>query len=462
MRRIRHGPTAQQMKIVVAGDNSIARDLALGLRNDAALDIVLIDADADALREIREGYDVHTIQGRPSSLRTLREADLQPDDIFISLSRRDEVNLVACRLVNDLVGREVQTVSRLNDQNLIEQVRANRENFGVDRVLCPEQLVTEHLERLIEHPGAFQYIEFHDHQSCLVGVKALSTGKLVGRQLKELPTLMPDVDMRVAAIYRPGAPIIPEGETRVVLGDDLFLLMEPRHVEHAIEFIHDREKRNRRVMIAGGGNIGLRLAKALQDEYQVKIIETDAQRCSHISEQLDDAIVLRGNASDRKLLDSEYISDIDVFCAVTNDDEANFLASLVAKRLGAHHVIAIINNPTYMELVEGESLDVVVSPAMLTSSSLMSMIRPGLAEGYSLRRGAAEVVKILLPQGSRWINTKVGDLGLPEYATLGAVLRNSTMLVATRELTLMEGDSLVLFVADRERVRKVEHSFDLS
>ena len=443
------------MKVVISGDNPISRDLAVGLVEQGT-NVVLIDSNAAQLKVIRERYDIHTIIGRGCSIDSIEAAGMNKDDLFVALDSEEPANMVACRLVGE-VAEVRHTVARLRDARLVDMVQANPSMFNVERVLNPEQRVTDYLCGIIKHPGTFQYLEFRDHATSLVGVKASANSKLTGIALHELPERLRGVEVRVAAIYRHESPLVPTGDTTIMAGDDLFLLLRPEQVRRAVDAIHQRKKEGRRIMIVGGGNIGHSLAQALQNEYQVKIIEVSRERCDALAEHLDNTVVLCGNASDRELLQSEYIENVDVFCAVTNDDEANFLSCLVAKHLGAQHAIAIISNSAYMELVEGHELDVVVSPGMLTHSSLVNLVRPGLAEGYSLRRGAAEVIEAVLPAKSHLVGKELGSFSLPEDTTVGAVVRNDEMLLATTGLKLLAGDKLVVFVIDSRQVQQVEN-----
>ena len=221
----------------------------------------------------------------------------------------------------------------------------------------------------------------------------------------------------------------------------------------------------KRILIAGGGNIGVRLADAIEDQYRVKIIERSYARCRELSETLRKTIVLNGNASDRELLIAENIEDVDVFCALTNDDEANIMSSMLAKRMGARKVITLIANPTYVDLVQGGDIDIAISPQQITMGSLLTHVRRGdIINVHSLRRGAAEALEIIAhgdARSSKVIGKRLDEIEKIPGSSIGAIVRGDEVLIAHRYLVVEPEDHLIVFLTDKTKIKQVERLFQV-
>jgi trk system potassium uptake protein TrkA len=297
----------------------------------------------------------------------------------------------------------------------------------------------------------------------LVGVRAVSGGFLVGHCLRELPEHLARMEARIVAIYRGGRSIPPEGSTVIEEGDEVFFLAASEDIRRMIGELRKESARVRRVVIAGGGNIGFRLARLLEKTSQVKLIERDARRARWVSEQLENTIVLGGDAADEELLIEENIDSTDVFAALTNSEEANILSAMLAKRLGAHKVMALINKPSYADLVESGSIDVAISPQSITIGSLLAHVRRGdVVRVHSLRRGAAEAIEAIAhgdEQSSRVVGRSVGEIPLPEGASIGAVVRGEQVIMAHHDTLVQSGDHVILFLSDRRHIEAVERLF---
>ena len=335
----------------------------------------------------------------------------------------------------------------------------------MDTVISPELIVSSDIERLLDLPGSLQVLDFADGKVQLVAVKAYYGGPLVGQEIRLLRQHMPSVDTRVAAIFRKDRPIIPEGSTVIEAGDEVFFVAAQKDIRACMSELRRMDKPYKRLMIAGGGNIGMRLAESVEDRYQVKIIERNLERCSLISETLNNAIVLNGEASQRDLLIEENISDTDVFLALTNDDEANIMSSLLAKRLGAKKVMALINNPAYVDLVQGGEIDIAISPQQATIGKLLAHVRRGdVVNVHSLRRGAAEAMEAIAhgdEASSKVVGRAIEDIDLPEGTTIGAIVRNDEVLIAHDNTVVEPDDHVILFLVDRKRISEVERLFQV-
>ena len=451
------------MKIIILGAGQVGRTAAYHLSREEANDVTVVDTNEEILRDLQDRLDIRTVSGNASSPRILEAAGIASTDILVALTNSDEVNMLACQIAWTLY-RTPKKIARVRSAGYTDRDKLFGENgVAVDVCISPEQLVTEYVARLIRYPGALQVLDFADGRVRLVGIRALQGGPLVGQALRTLREHIPAADARVAAIYRAGKSIKPEGETVIEDGDEVFFLAARDHIRVVMKEMRREEAPARRVVIAGGGNIGFRLASELEGKNQVKLIERDQRRARRVSEQLNRTIVLHGDAADEELLLEENIDSTDVFAALTNSEEANILSAMLAKRLGAHKVMALINKPSYAELIESGSIDVAISPQTVTIGSLLAHVRRGdVVRVHSLRRGAAEALGVVVhgdADSSRVIGRKIEDIALPEGTTLGAVVRGEEVIIAHHDTTVQPDDHLILFLTDRRHINAVEKLF---
>ena len=319
------------------------------------------------------------------------------------------------------------------------------------------------LFRSLRYPGALQVVDFADGRVQLVGVRAQRGGLLVGRQLRELREHLPNTDARVAAIYRNERLIQPDGDVQIEEDDEIFFIAATDDLRKVFAELRRKEDPVRRVVIAGGGNVGLRLAQSLQSTHQVKLIERDVRRAHQISERLDNVIVLNGDAADEQLLIEENIDSADVFASLTNSEEANIMSALLAKRLGARRVMALVNRPTYGELMENRGIDVVISPQTITIGSLLAHVRRGdVVKVHSVRRGMAEAIEAIAHGGagqSNLVGMRIEQVKLPEGATILALVREQQVIMAHHDTLIEPEDHVIVFVTDRRHVEAIERLF---
>ena len=451
------------MKIIILGAGQVGRTAAYHLSREEANDVTVIDQNEEILRDLQDRLDIRTVYGNASSPRILEAAGIATTDVLVALTNSDEVNMLACQVAWTLY-RTPKKIARVRSADYTDREGLFSETgVAVDVWISPEQLVTEYIARLIRYPGALQVLDFADGRVRLVGIRALQGGPLVGHELRTLREHIPSADARVAAIYRGGKSIKPEGTTVIEHGDEVFFLAARENIRTVMKELRKEEKPARRVVIAGGGNIGFRLASELEAKNQVKLIERDSRRARRISEHLRSTTVLVGDAADEELLLEENIDSVDVFAALTNSEEANILSAMLAKRLGAHKVMALINKPSYAELIESGSIDVAISPPTVTIGSLLAHVRRGdVQRVHSLRRGAAEALEVVVhgdADSSKVIGRKIEDIVLPEGTTLGAVVRGEDVIIAHHDTTVQPDDHLILFLTDRRHVDAVEKIF---
>lgn len=452
------------MKIIILGANQVGSALAETLANEAN-DITVVDADTEKLRELKDHIDIGTVAGHPSLPDVLEKAGGQDADMIIAVTESDEINMVACRVAYSLFQTPKKICRIRASSYLVSDKLRGQHGLAVDTIISPELIVSSDIERLLDLPGSLQVLDFADGKVQLVAVKAYYGGPLVGQEIRLLRQHMPSVDTRVAAIFRKDRPIIPEGSTVIEAGDEVFFVAAQKDIRACMSELRRMDKPYKRLMIAGGGNIGMRLAQSVEDRYQVKIIERNLERCSLISETLNNAIVLNGEASQRDLLIEENIADTDVFLALTNDDEANIMSSLLAKRLGAKKVMTLINNSAYVDLVQGGEIDIAISPQQATIGKLLAHVRRGdVVNVHSLRRGAAEAMEAIAhgdEASSKVVGRAIEDIDLPEGTTIGAIVRNDEVLIAHDNTVVEPDDHVILFLVDRKRISEVERLFQV-
>jgi trk system potassium uptake protein TrkA len=451
------------MKILILGAGQVGRTAAHHLSREEANEVTVVDCNEDVLRDLQDRLDVRTVAGNAAHPTVLEAAGAAEAEVLVALTSSDEVNIVACEVAFTLF-RTPTKIARLRAAEYINRSALfGSEGLAVDVVISPEQLVTDYVERLIQHPGTLQVLDFADGKVRLIGVRARAGGLLVGHSLRELREHLPKVEVRVVAIYRDGRSVPPEGDAVIEDGDEVFFLAGREDIRRVMGELRRGDDPARRVLIAGAGNIGLRLARALEKHNQVKLIERDVVRARRASEILESAIVLHGDAADEELLIEENIDSADVFAAMTNSEEANILSAMLAKRLGANKAMALINRPSYTELVESSPIDIAISPQTITIGSLLAHVRRGdVVRVHALKRGAAEALEAIVhgdERCSRVVGRAVGDIALPEGASIGAVVRGDQVIMAHHDTRVEADDHVILFLADRRHLEAVERLF---
>ncbi len=452
------------MKIIILGAGSVGSTLAANLTSEAN-DITLIDVDAKKLQNLQDRLDIRTVVGPASHPDVLRAAGADDADMLIAGTDNDETNMVACQVAYTLFHTPTK-IARVRSAEYLKYPQLfTQEALPIDVFISPEELLTENIFRLIENPGALQVLDFADGLVQLVAIRAYYGGPLVGHELRELRQHMPNIDTRVAAIYRRNRAIIPEGHTVVEADDEVFFIVAKKNIRTVMGELRRLDNPYKRIMIAGGGNIGRRLAKRLEGKYQVKLIDHNSVRTQALAEELTNTIILRGDVSDEELLREENIEDMDVYCALTNDDEVNILSSILAKRMGARKVMTLINRASYVDLIQSGEIDIAISPQQVTIGSLLAHVRRGdVVRAHSLRRGAAEAIEAIAhgdKESSKVVGRRIEELKLPPGTTIGAIVRGKEVLIAHRDTAIESGDHVILFVIDKKHLNDVERLFQV-
>lgn len=468
------------MKIIILGAGRVGGSVAENLVSERN-DITVVDTDVTQLAALQDRLDLRTLAGNGTHPPVLAQAGAEDADMLIATAARDETNLVACQLAARLFNIPTR-IARIRAPEFLDHPELTGvDGFQVDHLICPEQTVTDYVMKLIEFPEALQVLEFAGGRASLIAVRAYEGGPLVSHPIRDLRAAHPNIDMRIVAIFRNDRAVQPEGDTLIQPGDEVFILAAAEHIRTALSDLRRMDQPVRRVMIAGGGNIGLRLARGLRDHYQIKLIEADTRRCSYLASQLDSdhALVLNGDCTDEDLLGEEGVDEMDLFVALTSDDENNIMSCMLAKRMGARRTIALINRQAYADLVQGNRIDVAIVPSQATIGSLLKHVRRGdVVAVHSLRRGAAEALEAIAhgdPKSSRLVGRRIEQIDLPQGATIGAIVRavapadrlapddagGYEVIMGHHDTVIQPEDHLIVFVSNKRLLPRVEKLFQV-
>lgn len=454
------------MKIIVLGAGQVGASIAEYLSREGN-DITVVDTDSERLTEMQNRIDLRTIHGNASYPSVLTRAGANDADMVVALTNSDEINMVACQVCHSIFHTPIK-IARVREAEYVSYPQMfESEHMPIDVIISPEQLVTNHIQRLIEYTGALQVMDFAHGKAQLITIVADEQCPLIGHQLRELHDLMPEkVDTRVAAIFRENTAVFPAGDTVILENDMVFFLAAKKHIKSIMSFLKQNEKPVNKIILAGGGNIGFNLAKALESNHSVKIIENNKKRARHIAEELDRALVIKGDCTSEELLTEENIDQADIFCALTNDDQANLLSAMMAKKLNAKKVLTLINKHNYAQLIEQGTIDIAISPHQITIGGLLAHVRKGnMARVHSLRQGAAEAIEVIIygdSSTSKVIGKQIQNINLPPGTTIGGIVRNDKVLMAHRDVILEHEDHMILFVTDKRNINDIERLLQVS
>ena len=455
------------MKILIVGAGRVGTSVAENLVSEHN-DITIIDADASRLADLQERFDLRGVVGDGSQVSSLRRAGAEDADMLIACAASDAVNLVTCKIAR-MVFNVPRRVARVRSPELPGMPELlGEDGFCVDAVITPEGSVTAYLQRLIEFPEALQVVEVGDGRVSVITMRVSSSGFMAHHKLQDLRVMRPDVNARVVDILRGGRPVSVSSETVLLPGDELLLIADTAHAHQAVHQMHKSQESVRRIMIAGGGNIGARVARNLaQNGYNVRIIEHNLARCEELASTLpDNVLVLHGNGTDESLLQREGIEDTHTWLALTSEDEDNIMSSLLAKKMGARRVIALINRQAYGELMQGSHIDIALSPSQATMSELLRYVRHGdIVAAHRLRGGVAEVLEMVAHgdrKSSRVVGRRISELDLPKGASVGAIVRGEEIIISDSTMFVESGDHVIVFVPSKAQVAKVEKLFQVS
>ena len=454
------------MNILILGASQVGISIAevlVGEEND----VTIVDINKSSLSQLQNRLDIHTVAGNAAHPSVLRAAGAEDASLILAVTNNDEVNLVACQIAETFFSTPTKIARIRSREYLISpDLFTDESGFNVDVVISPEVIVKDHITRLIEFPGALQVLDFADGLVQLVGVKAIAGGALINLPLTELKAHMPGVESRVAAIYRNKEIITPKSDTLIKEGDEVFFVAAREHIKGVMNEMRGKTDKTKRIFIAGGGNIGLSLAKELEQKgYSVKLIEFNNKRADVIADSVNKTIVLNGDAADASLLLQENIEAADIFCAVTEKDEINILSANLAKQLGAKRVMALVNKPAYVEHLEHKDINVIISPRVATIGSVLAHIRRGdVVAVHSLRRGKAEAIEAIAhgdKSSSKVVGKGVREIPFPAGTGIGAIVRGEQVIIPNANTIIEQEDHVIIFMDNKSSITDVEILFQV-
>ncbi len=453
------------MKVIVCGAGQVGFNIArhLAMENN---DVTVIDQSPELVRRISDTLDAQGVVGHASHPEVLEQAGIKDCDMIIAVTYADEVNMVACQVAHSLF--DVPTkIARIRQQSYLQPIWGNlfsRENLPIDVIISPEIEVARAIIRRLKVPGAFEMIPLVNDKVKLVGVRCTEACPIVHTPLRQLTQLFPELSIVIVGIMRDSKPIVPTSDDQMLPGDDVYFVVDSDQLPRAMAAFGHEESEARRLLILGGGNIGLFLAQEIERDYswvRAKIVESKVERAEYVASMLSRTVVLQGNVLDNEILEEAGVSTADTVVAVTNDDETNILSSLLAKRQGSQRAISLVNNAAYQSLITTLGIDVVVVPHNITVSTILQHVRRGRIHSvHTLREGFGELIEAEALETSPMVGPPLKDVKLPAGVLLGAIVRGGKMIVPRSTTVVQAKDRIVLFAA-KEAIRKVEQMFSV-
>jgi trk system potassium uptake protein len=451
------------MKVIVCGAGQVGASIAQQLSSENN-DVTVIDRSAETIHRINETMDVQALQGHAAFPDVLERAGIAGADMIIAVTQNDEVNMIACQVAHSLFGVPVK-VARVRSQNYLDPAWGNlfsRDHLPIDLIISPEMEVARSVVRRLHVPGASEMISFVDDRVRVVGVALGEECPLVDTPLRQLTALFPDLHIRIMAIMRGETLMVPTADDQMLIGDEVFFAVDTQHLVRSMDAFGHNEKESRRVVIIGGGNIGLFIARLMQEEFSslnLKIIERQKERAEYVADQLTGVDVLQGDSLSGEILAEANVQMAEAVIAVTNDDQVNVLSALLAKRKGAKHAMPLVNNASYAPLMRSLGIDAVINPRSITVSRILQQVRKGRIRGvHSLRDGAAEIVEAEALETSPLVGVPLRDVDLPDGIVLGAIARGSEIFIPRGDTVIEAGDRIVA-ITRRETIKKMEKLF---
>lgn len=453
------------MQVIICGAGQVGSNIARYLASENA-DITIIDQSAELITKISDSLDVKGLVGFASHPDVLERAGAPGADMVIAVTYADEVNMVACQICHSLF--DVPTkIARIRHQSYLEPMWSDlfsRDNMPIDVIISPEVEVARAIGRRLEIPGAFDVIPLADGKVSLIGVHCTEECPVLETPLRQLTDLFPDLHIVVVGISRGGDGMVATGDDELLAGDDVYFVAETAHLSRAMAAFGHEEKEARRVIIVGGGNIGLNLAQRLEEDnprVMTKIIELNKKRAEVVAQMLDRTVVIHGDALDSEILDQANVREAETIVAVSNDDETNILASLLAKRYGCQRAVTLVNTTSYGPLIGTLGIDTVVSPRAITVSTILQHVRRGrIRSVHTISEGFGEVIEAEALETSSLVGTPLREANLPDGVILGALVRDDQVVIPRGNTVVKSGDLVVLFAAT-QAVKKVEKLFSV-
>ncbi|MCU0599949.1 MAG: Trk system potassium transporter TrkA [Desulfobacterales bacterium] len=443
------------MKIIIVGSGQVGFNIASRLAHEGK-DVVVVDTDVDAIANVSEKIDVETLIGSGSSPVVLEKAGIKGAEILLAVTNSDEINLVAC-LVADILSPATKKIARIRKGDYDDYHKTFQEGIPhIDTVINPDIEVVKAIELFMSVPGALDIGDFAEGRLKFVGIRMDKDTRLSDTRLSDLPNKIGD-PILIAALVREGKMIIPGGDDRMYPGDLVYFVSEKRGLENILTAFDKHVRPVKRVMIVGGGEIGLRLARSLEEKsIYTKLIERSPERCAVIADIMDKVVVIQGDGSDQGLLFEENIREMDVVVSLTNDEETNILVSLLAKRMGTRQVITKLNKFGYLSLMSTIGLEQVVSPRLSAINSILQHIRRGkVLSARTLVDEKAELLEAVALETSDIVGKPLRQTGMPKGALVIGIIRKDEIMIPSGSSVIEPNDRIIIF-ARRQVVSKIE------
>ncbi|MBS8259436.1 Trk system potassium transporter TrkA [Roseibium polysiphoniae] len=454
------------MKVVICGAGQVGYGIAERLAAEQN-DVSVIDSSPKLINAIGDQLDVRGFVGHGAHPDVLAQAGAEEADMIIAVTLYDEVNMVACQVAHSLFNVPTK-VARIRAQSYLQgrwQNLFSRENMPIDVIISPEIEVGEMVLRRLALPGAVETVRFADDQIVTVGIMCEEDCPVIDTPLRQLTELFPDLGAVVVGVYRNNKLFVPKSSDSLLVGDLAYVVARRDQVRRTLGIFGHEEPEASRVVIAGGGNIGLYVARALekrQSNTRIKLIEASRERAVGIADELKRSVILHGSALDQGILDEADVGAADTMVALTNEDEVNILSSVMAKKLGCRRNLSLLNNPSYPAFAQALGIDAFINPRAVTISKILQHVRRGRIRGvHSLQNGAAEVVEAEALDTSPLVGRPLREIDLPSGIRVGAVFRDGKVLTPNGDLQIIAQDRIVIF-AVASRVRQVEQMFRVS
>jgi len=453
------------MKVIICGAGQVGFGIAERLAAEQN-DVTVIDSSPALIQTITDSLDVQGIVGHGSYPNILQRAGAEDAEMIIAVTFTDEVNMMACQVAHSLFNIPTK-IARVRAQSYLDPVWRNmfsRDHLPIDVIISPEMAVGEMVLRRLALPGAFEAINFVNDKVIVMGITCEEDCPVVNTPLEQLTELFPDLNAVVVGVMRDGKLFVPHSSDQMLVGDDAYLIAERSQAERTLGIFGHEEKEARRIVIAGGGNVGFYVAQKLEQQTrtQVKVIEGSRDRAVHIADQLRKAVVLNGNALEVDLLREAGAEDTEAFVALTNNDKVNILASLMAKQEGAGRVLSLVSNSDYTPMLKSLGIDAYISPRATTISAILQHVRRGRIRGvHSIQNGFAEVLEAEALETATLVGKPLREAGLPDGIRIGAIVRGDTVIIPNGDTEIRPHDRIVIF-ALADQVREVEHMFRVS
>ena len=434
------------MKIIIVGAGEVGYNIARRLSMENK-DVVVVDKDAAALRRVAENLDVQTIQGSGSSPVMLEEAGIKAADILVAVTDSDETNLVASLFCNILSPTTMKLSRIRGEEYLSHEVALNQPPYSIDVIINPEAEAVKKVEAMLNLPGAADVGEFAEGRIKVIGIRLDADSLAAGTKLMDLRERTKSKQILVAAINRNEELIIPSGTDELLEGDLIYLVAEEKNAEAALEIFGKQDEPFKKILIVGGGNLGFKLAKALEGyPTHTKLIEKDVTRCNMLAQALNKVVVLLGDGSDKELLREENVQSMDLVATLTEDEETNVLISLLAKQMGARKALTRISKFSYLPLVSAIGLEHIVSSRLAAVNTILQYIRRGrVLSAMALKGEAAEVLEAVALETSDIVGKPISQIPFPKGALVVAIIRGDQVIVPTGDSGILPQDRIIIF-----------------